>query len=79
MEVHLQHHRAHFLQKIDRFSVAVLQLLVITLVGLPILCVLTLPYILPGAESFAVINFFHFSVMLLLLRHFSTQVLTLFS
>ena len=46
---------------------AVLQPIVITLVRLSMLCVLTLQYIFPGVESFTVINFFHFSQMLLML------------
>ena len=57
---------------------AVLQPLVITLVELSILCVLTLPYIFPGIESFIVVNFLHFLLMLLLLYNFSTQLLTFF-
>ena len=36
---------------------AVLQPVVITLVELSTLCILTLPYIFPGVESFIVINF----------------------
>ena len=38
----------HLSTKIDKFSVAVPHPLVITLTGLPTLCVLIKPYILPG-------------------------------
>ena len=47
-----------FCTKIEKFSMAVLQPLVTTLVGLSILCILTLPYIFPDVESSTVTNFF---------------------
>ena len=53
---------------------ALLQPINITLVGLPILWVLTLTYIFSGVASFSVTNFFYFLVMFLLSYHFSTQV-----
>ena len=49
--------------------------LVITLAGLSALCVLMLPYILPGLELWGVMYDFHLSSSTFFLCHFRTQLL----
>ena len=63
---------------IDNFSIAVLHPLVITLAGLPTLCVLIKPYILPGVLSLVVLRYnCHISSTDLFLIHFSDHFSTI--
>ena len=64
--------------KMDKFSTAVLQPLVVTLTGLFSLCVLTLPYIYSAVELREMIKDLHLSKNFLLC-HFSIQLLTFIS
>ena len=68
-----------FSTKMDKFSTAVLQPLVITLRGLFSLCVLTLPYIYSAVELREMIKDFHLLSKIFSLCHFSIQLLTFIS
>ena len=65
--------------KIDKFSMVVLESLVITPTGLFSLCALTLPYIFPAVELKGMIKDFHLLSKMFLLCHFSIQLLTFIS
>ena len=63
----------HFSTKIDKFSIAVPNPLVITLTGLPTLCVLIKRYILPGFASEVSINLHQLFSRTLFCFDFSTH------
>ena len=69
----------HFSTKIDKFSTAVRQPLVITLTGFPSLWVLTKPYISPGVLFDGLINLLQKSFKTPLRFYFSIHIITFIS